>query len=132
MTITINWSVSSMDCAANENGRSNVVKAVHWRCDGANTDAAGSAFGVCQLGEVSGDFIPYENLTMQAVLAWVWSSGLEKATIEASVRDQIEKAKSPLILSLPPPWEPKAKGKRLEVETPVDVEGVRFSKRSKP
>ena len=41
--------------------------------------------------------VPYEDLTQEQVLAWVWASGVDKDAVEAAVQAIIDEQKAPKI-----------------------------------
>jgi hypothetical protein len=97
MTATINWSIVQLDRKTADN----YVTTAHWRCDA--TDGEHSA-GVYGSAGFTGDLtIPYEDLTQEQVLGWVWES-VDKAETEANVLVQIESQKAPSTAS-GLPWE---------------------------
>lgn len=104
MTATINWTISAMDCAASEGGNTNVVKTVHWRCDGVDGEFASSAYATCSLPSPESDFTAYDSLTPETVLGWIWANGVDKDATEASVQSQIDSLKNPPIVSPALPW----------------------------
>ena len=104
MAVTYQWSVSSMDCAPSEGGKSNVVKVVHWNLSGADGDFSGSVYSSCSLPEPSGSFVSYDSLTQDTVLGWVWANGVDKASAETSVAAQIADKKDPKVVSPALPW----------------------------
>jgi hypothetical protein len=52
------------------------------------------------------DFIPYDELTQEIVLNWIWNSGVSKEATEANVQQQIDNKINPPIVSPPLPWVP--------------------------
>ena len=52
-----------------------------------------------------GDLIPYSALTLEQVLGWVWSSGVDKAATEEAVAKAIDTLKNPPIVAPPLPWQ---------------------------
>jgi hypothetical protein len=93
-----------MDCVPSEDGHSDVVKIVHWRCSGAEDTFSGSVYSTCALPAPEGAFIPYPDLTENEVLGWIWANGVDKTATEASVQTQIDNAKNPPIVTPPLPW----------------------------
>jgi hypothetical protein len=108
MTATINWTIAALDCAPSQDGHMDVVKIVHWRCDGSETVGeqtyTGSAYGTCGLPAPEGQFIAYADLTQEQVLGWIWANGVDKDETEAAVQNQIDTAKNPPIVQPPLPW----------------------------
>lgn len=104
MTTEVNWTIAAIDCATVEGDKTNVVKTVHWRCDGVDGDYTGSICAACKLPAPEGDFIAYADLTKDQVLSWVWANGVDKDNAESVVRAQIDAAKNPPIVQPALPW----------------------------
>ena len=98
------WTISALDCAPSEDGHTNVVKTVHWRCDGADGEFTGSVYSTCSLPAPEGSFTAYDDLTPETVLGWIWANGVDKAATEAAVQAQIDAAKTPAIVQPALPW----------------------------
>lgn len=101
---TYNWTISALDCAPSEDGKTDVVKTVHWRCEGADGEHTGSVYATCSLPAPEGQFTAYADLTKQTVLGWIWANGVDKDATEAAVQSQIDTAKNPPIVTPPLPW----------------------------
>jgi hypothetical protein len=101
---TINWQISSLDCIPSQDGHTNVVKTVHWRCEGTDEGHSGSVYATCTLPPPEADFTVYEDLTMETVLGWIWANGVDKTATEAAVQSQIDTAKNPPIVQPALPW----------------------------
>jgi hypothetical protein len=101
---TITWVISALDCAPSENGYTNVVRTVHWRCNGEDTGDTGTVYSTCQLPAPESSFIAYDDLTVNTVLGWIWANGVDKDATEAAVEAQIATAKNPPIVQPPLPW----------------------------
>ena len=108
MTTQINWTISALDCAPSEAGDTDVVKTVHWRCDGSETVGEktynSGVYGTCSLPAPEGQFVAYADLTKEQVLGWIWTNGVNKDVTEAAVQAQIDAAKTPAIVQTPLPW----------------------------
>lgn len=108
MTTEINWTIAALDCAPSEDGHTDVVKTVHWRCDGSETVGetvySGSVYSTCSLPAPEGQFVAYADLTKEQVLGWIWANGVDKDATEAAVQAQIDAAKTPAIVQPPLPW----------------------------
>ena len=104
MSTTFNWSVTAMNCLPLEQGNSDVVITVHWSCTGVNGDYSTNVYGTCGVPYSGGNFTPYEDLTQDEVLGWVWSNGVDKDEIEANVERQIQDLINPPVITPPLPW----------------------------
>ncbi len=102
---TITWTVSQLDCYPQEDGHTDVVFNVHWQCTGVDGDYNAQVYSTCAV-TISPDtpFTPYENLTQDQVLGWIWASGVDQAATEDSVKQQIESKKYPPVITPPLPW----------------------------
>jgi hypothetical protein len=103
------WTVSAMDCKVSEDNLSDVVYCVHWRVsktevDGDKTYSA-SVYSTCSVpGPNPASFVPYDQLTQDEVLGWIWANGVDKDATEAAVAQQIENQKNPPIVAPALPW----------------------------
>ena len=89
----ITWSVAQLD----RNTSDGFVNTVHWRVNAIDGDLNASSYGTVGYTQEEGKtLVPYSNLTETAVIAWVQES-LDKATVEASLAQQIELLKNPVI-----------------------------------
>jgi hypothetical protein len=105
MTTEITWRVSQLDCLPESPEGADYVVTVHWSCNGVDGDYSGSVYSTCSFSVVQGQiFTPYEDLTQDQVLGWIWSNGVDKDSAEAAVEQQIENQKNPPIVSPPLPW----------------------------
>ena len=105
-TISINWIIKQLLVQKTEGPLSDVVITATWSCRGSDGTIGTVMTGCVSFAPPSGDFTPYDQLTEAQVLGWCWENGVDKATIEASVEQQIvEQADAPVV-SLPLPWSP--------------------------
>jgi hypothetical protein len=105
----MNWTVSAMDCKVSEDNLSDVVYCVHWRVsktevDGDKTYSA-SVYSTCSIPGPGDPFTPYQDLTQNQVLGWIWANGVDKDATEAAVAQQIELQKHPVVVTPPLPWQ---------------------------
>jgi hypothetical protein len=85
----ITWSISQLDRKTADG----FVTTAHWRCDAVDGDFSASSYGTCGFdGELT---TPYEDLTKEQVLEWVWQT-VDKDAYEASLASQIEAQKNPV------------------------------------
>lgn len=105
MATTFTWTVTAMDCIPNQDGNTDVVSNVHWTCSGTDGQYSASVYSTCGLGFEGGDFTPYDQLTQDQVLSWIWASGsVDKDVTEAAVEQQIQNQITPSIVTPPLPW----------------------------
>jgi hypothetical protein len=100
------WAVQSMMVKTQESGQSDVVYLVDWLAsdtDGVNEARRG---GQTEIPAPTGTFVPYDQLTEQQVLDWVWAQiGSDaKTAIETNLNMQIVYMQQPPVVSLPLPW----------------------------
>ena len=106
--MTTEWIIERLDAYPEHQGETDVVCTVYWR---ANTteEIDGKSFFATAYGTVGvtidpeDPFTPYDQLTKEQVLEWVWAS-VDKESAEASLASQIEEQKNPKVISKPLPW----------------------------
>jgi hypothetical protein len=102
---TITWNISQLNCLPQAPEGADYVVTAHWQCNGVDGNYNGSVYSTCSFPVVEGtSFTPYANLTLDQVLGWVWSNGVDKAATEAAVEGQIEAQRNPPIVAPPLPW----------------------------
>ena len=85
----MNWSIVQLDRKTADG----FVTTAHWTCTATDGDFSANAYGSVGF---SGDLVtPYENLTQEQVLGWVWEQ-IDKAEIEANLTKQIQAQKNPV------------------------------------
>lgn len=86
---TYTWTISQLDRRTADN----YVTVAHWQCTGVDGDLSSSVYATCSF---EGDLaIPYEDLTQETVLGWVWEQ-VDKEATEASIASRIEVLKNPV------------------------------------
>lgn len=101
----MNWQVSSMECRVQEGDLSDVVITVHWQCSATEDGYSASVYSTCSVpGPNPANFVPYDQLTQDEVLGWIWANGVDKDATEAAVLQQIEMQKNPPVVAPPLPW----------------------------
>ena len=102
---TITWSVTAMDCYPQKDEHADVVFTVHWECNGVDGVYSGRVYSSCAVFEPTRNaFIPYEDLTQDIVLGWIWANGVDQAATEAAVQQQIFNQINPPVITPPLPW----------------------------
>jgi hypothetical protein len=105
MATEITWLVGQLDCVPQTAEGADFVVTVHWSCNGVDGDYSGSVYSTCSFAVVQGEaFTPYDQLTQDQVLGWVWANGVDKAATEAAVEQQIANQINPPIVSPQLPW----------------------------
>lgn len=96
-----------MECKPQEGDLDDVVVTIHWRRQATETvdgkDYFADVYGayVCPMPE--GEFTPYPDLTQEQVEGWL-NSGLDVASIDSGLDEQIDRLINPPIVQLPLPW----------------------------
>ena len=103
-TPTITWTVNAMDCYPQESGNTDVVFNVHWTCSGTDGTYNASVYSTCSVPGPGNPFTPYDQLTQDQVLGWVWANGVDKFATEAAVVQQIDNQINPPVVTPPLPW----------------------------
>jgi hypothetical protein len=105
MNTVITWNISRLDCLPQSPEGADYVVTAHWQCNGVDGNYSGSVYSTCSFPVVQGEnFTPYNQLTQDQVLGWIWANGVDKAATEAAVEGQIQNQINPPIVSPPLPW----------------------------
>ena len=99
------WVITKLDCHSRLENFTNVVFMVNFRVigsDGTNSDSIVSACPVAF--DAGAPHTPFEQLTKEQVLGWLWTNGVDKDTIESAVKKRIEQQIAPQIVEMSPPW----------------------------
>ena len=91
------WTVSALDYTVSQDGLSNVVNTVHWRCSKTDGDHSGSSYGTVGLEAPSGSFVEWADVTEATAVGWAKAAlGDEQvAATEASIDAQIAELATP-------------------------------------
>ena len=92
MTTEFKWSVPTLERKLDDG----FVFTAHWRAVASDGDFSASSYGTAGFSQdpEADDYIPYEDLTEEQVLAWVWES-VDKENTEASLQSKIDADKNP-------------------------------------
>ena len=105
MSTVITWNISVLNCIPQTAEGADYVICCHWQCNGVDGDYNGSVYSTCSFPVVQGEnFTPYNQLTQDQVLGWIWANGVDKDATEAAVEQQIQNQINPPIVSPPLPW----------------------------
>jgi hypothetical protein len=103
--ITYNWTISALNCIPQSPEGADYVVTAHWQCTGTDGTYTGQVYSTCSFPVVQGTtFIPYQDLTLDIVLGWIWANGVDKAATEAAVQTQIDNLINPPVVTPPIPW----------------------------
>jgi hypothetical protein len=89
--MTITWTISQLDRLTSDG----FVTTAHWRSTAVDGEYSASAYSTCGWTPTE-PTIPYEELTEEIVLEWIWTNGVDKESIEQSLTQQIELQKNPV------------------------------------
>jgi hypothetical protein len=84
------WHIRAMNCYPNLENVQNAVFAIHWTCvatDGA-LDVALNA--ICVTPITFENFTPYDQLTQDQVLGWIWANGVDRTAVETLTIQQFD------------------------------------------
>lgn len=104
MTVTCTWTIEQMECYPQADGQTNVVICANWRIIGTQDQYSATAYGSCTFPGPGDPFTPYDQLTQDQVLGWVWANGVDKDAYEASMASQIANQINPPVVTPPLPW----------------------------
>ena len=95
---TFNWSLPTLERQTADG----FVFTAHWRCDASDGDFSASSYGTAGFSQDPENFTPYEDLTEEQVLGWVWES-VDKDATEAALQANIDAQKNP-VTAAGVPW----------------------------
>jgi hypothetical protein len=103
--IIFTWTVTQLNCYPQAEGQTDVVFTVHWTCSGTDGTYNGSVYSTCNVTYVAGTpYTPYDQLTQDQVLGWIWAGGVNKTATETAVQTQIDNQITPPVISPKLPW----------------------------
>jgi hypothetical protein len=103
--ITYTWTVTKLDCYPQADNQTDVVFTVHWTCSGTDGTYNGSVYSTCGVTyKADTPYTPYDQLTQDQVLQWIWAGGVDKDSAQAAVQTQIDNQINPPVVSPPLPW----------------------------
>jgi hypothetical protein len=105
----ITWNISQLDCLPESPEGVDYVVTAHWQCTGVeeaeDKTYTAQVYSTCSFSVVQGEsFTPYEDLTLEQVLGWIWANGVDKDATELAVQKQLENQINPPIIAPPLPW----------------------------
>jgi hypothetical protein len=86
------WTIANLERNLGDGG----VFVAHWRVSSTEGDYSASAYGTCSFSYDPTDpsFVPYDSLTEEVVLGWVWGE-VDQAATEAALAADIEAQQHP-------------------------------------
>jgi hypothetical protein len=105
MSTSYTWTVQNMSSQVQLDGYEDVVVQVGWSCTGTDGTYFATIPGLTRITFGGGpDYTPYDELTEEQVLGWVWSSGVDQTSVQTEIDTQIQLQVNPPIVTLPLPW----------------------------
>ena len=95
--MTTTWTISQLD----RNTSNGFVTCAHWQATAVDGEHTASIYSTCSWADGTVN-TPYENLTPETVLAWVWES-VDKTATEAALAANIALQKNP-VTAQGTPW----------------------------
>lgn len=102
-TAVIKWNIERLECKQAVGEFSNVVTTAYFNCVGTDNFLHSNFCSSCNLPDPEENFVPFEQLTEEQVLSWIWEN-VDKAGIEQTVRDQLVILANPPIKVMQAPW----------------------------
>lgn len=107
---TYTWTITSLGCIPNIEGKLNYVVVSHWNCSGTDGVYVGYVSGTVTFAVDPNKqgYVPYQDLTEAEVIAWTQEAlGFDTVqTVYRNIDTQITGQISPPIVTPPLPWEP--------------------------
>ena len=95
--MTTAWTISQLDRKTADG----FVTTAHWQATAVDGEHTASIYSTCSWADGTVN-TPYDQLTQETVLGWVWES-VDKTATEAALAAQIEAQKNPVTAS-GTPW----------------------------
>jgi len=89
--MTITWTIPQLDRLTSDG----FVTTAHWIATAVDGDYTPTVYGTCGWPPAA-PTIPYDQLTQEIVLGWIWTDGVNKDETEANLTAQIELQKNPV------------------------------------
>jgi hypothetical protein len=87
----ITWNISQLDRQTSDG----FVTTAHWQATATDGDYSASVYSTCSWSDGS-PTVPYDSLTQETVLGWIWANGVDKDAVEEALSAQIELQKNPV------------------------------------
>jgi hypothetical protein len=85
-----NWTISTLERETS----SGFVITAHWQATAVDGDYTASIYSTCSWADGT-PTIPYDQLTQETVLGWVWANGCDKQATEDALAANIALQKNP-------------------------------------
>jgi hypothetical protein len=95
---TVNWTISTLD----RDVATGFVNVAHWQASAVDGEYSASTYSTSSWADGT-PTTPYANLIQATVLGWIWTNGVDKEAVEASLQAQIDAQKNP-VTATGVPW----------------------------
>ena len=85
------WTISQLERKTADG----FITIAHWNCNGVDGEINSSVYSTCSFEDGTPE-TPYEQVTEEMVLGWIWAHGVDKDAVEQSIADRIEALKNPV------------------------------------
>ena len=103
MAITYEWTFTPE--VADEDGKTDVVKVVHWRLTASEGGVQANIYDAAPLGKPQTPLVAFANLTETKVKGWVLGAlGETEAELKARLAAQLDTIKNPPLRRKAVPW----------------------------
>jgi len=104
------WTIEKLECLTDYNNTPNVVESIFWNVEASrvveSNTISTSLKGKTRITISEGPFIPFDELTEQTVINWLYNKlGDVKLTIETGLELKLDDIQAPQKSTLTPPWE---------------------------
>jgi hypothetical protein len=96
--MTTTWKIIQTDYLTSDG----FITTAHWTASAVDGGYGASVYSTCSFAPAT-PAIPYDSVTEQEVLNWCWANGVDKDATEASLAQQIELQKNPVVAT-GTPW----------------------------
>ena len=100
----MNWTIEKLETQLVDGTLTDVVLTGFWRCSSMQDGIYGTFWSSTKFAPPGDDFTPYDQLTQDQVLGWLWTNGVDQKLVESWVQSQIDVQKNPPVVVLPNPW----------------------------
>jgi hypothetical protein len=98
------WTIEWMQTTPTTAAPPECVITAAWRVVGRQDGFSSTIYGTVTFDGPGDPFIPYNSLTQDQVLSWVWENGVDKEETEAALQQQLDIQINPPLIIPPLPW----------------------------
>jgi hypothetical protein len=96
--MSVTWTISTLD----RNTSNGFVTTAHWQATAVDGEHTASIYSTCSWADGTVN-TPYDQLTQETVLGWVWANGVDKQATEDALAANIALQKNP-VTATGTPW----------------------------